>query len=57
MITRTLARDRFRLERVGDDALWVREPGDPAYRRFGPADEAALRERFHTKGRDRFWDL
>ena len=57
VITRTLAAERFRLDRVGDDEVWVRERGDDAYRRFGSDDEADLRRAFAAAGRDRFWDL
>jgi fatty-acyl-CoA synthase len=57
VITRVLAGQKFRLDRVGDDALWVRSRDADRYTRFDPAAEAALRHEFTATGRDRFWDL
>jgi len=57
VVTRTLAREKFRLDQVGDDELWRRPRGATSYERFGPADEAALRDEFVAIGRERFWDL
>ena len=57
IVNRILAQQKFRLDRVGTDELWVREKGDRQFRRFGEADEAALRETFVAAGRERFWDL
>ena len=57
IVTRTLARERFRHDRVGADEVWVRERGDDAYRPFTSTDEAALHARFVANGRERFWDL
>ncbi len=57
VVTRTLVRQKFRRDRVGDDELWVRERGDDAYRPFSDDDEADLRARFAANGRERFWDL
>lgn len=57
IVTRTLTQQKFRLDRIGSDALWVRERGDSAYRRFGAADEEALQRAFTAAGRQRFWDL
>lgn len=54
---RALVRDRFQLDRVGSDPLYVRGRGEPAYRRFTAADEAELRAEFSAAGRERFWDL
>ncbi len=56
IVTRTLASQKFRLDRVGGDQLWVRERGEP-YRRFGEAEEDALRRSLVDVGRERFWDL
>ena len=55
-MTRTLARQKFRLDQVGADQLWRRDKGGP-YRRFDPTAEQALRARFAELGRDRFWEL
>jgi fatty-acyl-CoA synthase len=57
VVTRTLARQKFRLDQVGDDQLWRRTRGADAYERFGAADEDALRGAFVSIGRDRFWEL
>jgi fatty-acyl-CoA synthase len=57
VVTRTLARQKFRLDQVGTDQLWRRTKGADAYAPFGPAEEAALRVEFETIGRERFWDL
>ncbi len=57
IITRTLARQKFRLDQVGTDQLWRRARGAATYEPFGPSDEAALRAEFAAIGRERFWDL
>jgi fatty-acyl-CoA synthase len=57
IVKRTLVHDKFRLDRVGRDPLYVRERGDDAYRKFGADDAAALAESFRRYGRERFWDL
>ena len=57
VLTRTLVHQKYRPDLVGEDALWVRERGDDAYRRFGEAEADQLRERMETFGRGRFWDL
>jgi fatty-acyl-CoA synthase len=57
IVTRTLVHEKYRSDRIGGDALWVRERGDAAYRPFTPADEAALHAALTQAGRERFWDL
>jgi len=57
VLVRQLVHESFRAERVGADPLYVRLRGDPAYRRFGADDEAALRAGFEAAGRGRLWDL
>jgi hypothetical protein len=57
IVKRTLVHEKFRLDRVGGDALYVRERGDDAYRPFGADDAAALAESFRHYRRERFWDL
>jgi fatty-acyl-CoA synthase len=57
VLTRTLVAQRFRADRVGDDAVYVRDRGADEYRRFTGEDEAALRRAFETNGRIRFWEL
>jgi len=57
VVTRTLARQKFRLDEVGDDQLWRRPRGASAYERFGLADEVSLRAEFEAIGRERFWEL
>ena len=57
VLVRNLVHDKFRPDRVGDDALWVRERGADSFRPFGETEAAALHEEMHASGRDRFWDL
>jgi fatty-acyl-CoA synthase len=57
IVTRTLARQKFRLDQLGEDELWRRTKGEAAYRRFMTDDEAALHRQFVASGRERFWDL
>lgn len=57
VLHRRLAHDKLRRDRLGVDEVWVRTPGQPAYRRFTAADEAALRQQLAANGRERFWDL
>jgi len=57
VINRTLSHEKFRRDRIGDDAVWVRERGDASYRRFTADDERALYDAFVASGRERFFDL
>lgn len=57
LLTRELARHKWRKDLVGDDEVWVRDRGDAAYRPFTHDDEAALHEAMTASGRVRFWDL
>ncbi|MGH9187957.1 MAG: AMP-binding protein [Acidimicrobiales bacterium] len=57
VLTRALAADKFRLDRVGDDEVWVRDRGETAYRRFTAGDEQTLRTAFEAAGRGRYWEL
>ena len=57
VVTRRLQHEKFRVDRMNNDAVWVRGRGDTAYRTFGMVDLAALEAEFATAGRERFWDL
>jgi fatty-acyl-CoA synthase len=57
VVTRALARQKFRLDQVGADHLWRRTKGANAYEPFGPVEEATLRAEFIAIGRGRFWDV
>jgi fatty-acyl-CoA synthase len=57
IVKRTLARQRFRLDLVGGDAIFVRTRADSVYRPFSDADERALHDSFVRYERERFWDL
>jgi fatty-acyl-CoA synthase len=57
ILKRTLVHEKFRHDRVGGDAVLVRERNDACYRPFTDDDELGLRERFVRAGRERFWDL
>jgi fatty-acyl-CoA synthase len=55
VLHRQLQHEKFRLDRIGNDAVFVRDRGEPAYHQL--VDDTALREAFVTHGRERFWDL
>ena len=57
VLKRTLVHEKFRLDRLGNDAVWVRGRGEDQYRPFTADDEKALLAGFQAAGRDRFWDL
>ena len=57
VLHRVLQTEKFRLDRVGEDGVWVRSRGEASYRPFSDADESALRAEFAANERDRFWDL
>jgi fatty-acyl-CoA synthase len=57
IVKRTLVHQKVRRDRVGTDAVFVRERGETAYRPFTAADEQALRAAFVQAGREQFWDL
>ena len=53
VLTRTLAHEKFRSDRVGEDPVYVRDRGTDAFRRFRHQDESALRDLFEVNGRGR----
>jgi fatty-acyl-CoA synthase len=57
VVTRTLVREKFRLDRVGGDPVFVRDRGAAAFRHFGGADESVLRAAFTSAGRSAAWEL
>jgi fatty-acyl-CoA synthase len=57
ILTRTLVHEKFRLDRVGSDRLYVRERGASSYAPFGEPEESALRAAFTRAGRAAVWDL
>jgi hypothetical protein len=57
VVKRTLVGQKFRTDRIGTHAVYVRERGDDSYRGFDDDDEAALHAAFVAAGRERFWDL
>ena len=57
VLLRTLVHEHVRGDRTGGDPLYVRQRGEPAYRRFTADDEAALRRRFEAAGRAGAWEL
>src|SRR5581483_8179919 len=57
VLARVLQQEKFRLDRIGEDRLWIRERGAAAYRPFTADDERALHDRLVGGGRERFWDL
>lgn len=57
VVKRDLVHDKFRLDRVGADTVWVRDKDDVVYREFTHLDERGLRDAFERAGRLSFWDL
>lgn len=57
VVTRVLASQKLRADRIGGDAIYVRDRGAPAFRPFTAEDETALRTAMAAAGRERFWDL
>ncbi|HMC42357.1 MAG TPA: AMP-binding protein [Acidimicrobiales bacterium] len=57
VLKRALVHQKFRSDRTGGDALYVRTRGDDAFRPFGADDERALEAEFTAAGRRRFYDL
>jgi len=57
IVKRTLVHEKWRSDRIGGDAIFVRGRNEPAYRAFTAADEQALHESFVHYERARFWDL
>ena len=57
ILTRTLAHEKFRSDRVHGDAVYVRARDEEHFRLFGEEDEASLRESFVSHGRRASWDL
>jgi fatty-acyl-CoA synthase len=57
VMVRTLVHEKFRPDRTGTDAIWVRDPRQDAYRPFTAADAALVRRELESAGRGRFWDL
>ena len=57
IVKRQLAREKFRRDLIEDDAVYVRDRGEDAYRPFSADDEAAVRDDLTINGRERFWDL
>ena len=57
ILTRTLVHEKFCADRVGRDAVYVRERGADSFRRFAADDETALRGAFESSGRGGAWDL
>ena len=57
IVKRTLVHQKWRSDRVGSDAVYVRLRDEPAYHELDADAEAALRESFVRYQRDRFWDL
>jgi fatty-acyl-CoA synthase len=55
VLHRQLQHEKFRLDRVGTDPVYVRDRGEPAYHQL--VDDRALLEAFRGHGRERFWDL
>jgi fatty-acyl-CoA synthase len=57
IVKRTLVHEKWRSDRVGGDAVFVRPRDEPRYRPFSADDEDALHASFVVYERERFWDL
>jgi len=57
ILTRTLAHERFRSDRVHGDAVYLRARGEEEFRPFGEKDESSLRDDFTSHGRLAAWEL
>jgi fatty-acyl-CoA synthase len=57
IVKRTLVHQKFRLDRVDGDGVFVRGRDESTYRPFTADDERALHDSFVRYQRERFWDL
>jgi len=57
ILTRTLAHEKFRSDRVHGDAVYMRARGEKRFRLFDEEDELSLRDAFTSHGRRAVWDL
>ncbi len=57
IVKRALVHQKWRVDRISGDAVYVRGRGDDAYRAFTATDEDVLHAAFTAAGRERFWDL
>ena len=57
ILTRTLAHEKFRSDRVHGDPVYLRTRGEEQFRLFGEEDESSLRDAFTSHGRRAAWDL
>jgi len=57
ILKRTLVSDKYRPDRTGGDAIWVRDRGAAAFRRFDDTDAKTVYDDLSAAGRARFWDL
>src|SRR3982751_1317754 len=55
VLHRQLQHEKFRLDRVGADAVFVRGRGASAYEKLD--DDSVIAAEFAKHGRERFWDL
>ena len=57
ILVRALVREKFRLDRTGEDPMWMRGRGSTAFEPFDASAEATLRAKFEAAGRLAAWDL
>ena len=57
ILTRTLAHEKFRSDRVHGDGVYLRTRGEEHFRPFEEEDESLLRDAFTSHGRRAAWDL
>jgi fatty-acyl-CoA synthase len=57
VLKRSLANQKFHLDRIGADSIYIRSRGKPGYQVFTELAEIALGEAFVSHGRARLWHL
>lgn len=56
VLAKVLIKEKYRLDRVSDDAIWVRRRGEAMFAPFTDVACDALRDSFRASGRERFWE-
>jgi fatty-acyl-CoA synthase len=57
IVKRTLVHQKWRADRVGGDAIYVRGRGEREYRKFDDAQEQALHDSFVSYRREQLWAI
>lgn len=57
ILKRALVHEKYRPDRTGADAVWVRPRGAGAFEPFGASQAEDIHQELAAAGRERFWDL